>query len=320
MGKTGSIIWLCFAALALIYLMSLAIYAAFKNLSSRAPATIPPAASPSPPQPLQQEEITENVRLDATDQNPTVECSSASAGFLSLIGGRKYQEDSLHVGMTRAGALAAVVCDGMGGLQGGAQASAIAVKQLFAYIQDLTEAENVGEFLKQAAQHADLDITDSASGGASSGGTTSVMVMIMGTVAYWMSVGDSRIYILRSHELHQITRDHNYELELKYAVQAGDISPEEAASAERPDALISYLGMGGVTLVDTGRIDLEPGDIILLCSDGLFKALSTNEISQTLDSFGANVSACAQALVTNAVRAGGAKQDNTTAVVIAPKI
>jgi protein phosphatase len=188
------------------------------------------------------------------------------------------------------------------------------VKRLFSYAQDLSPSDNIESLLKQAAADADLDVADMSSPDGRAG-TTAVAALVVGSAAYWLSVGDSRIYLLRDHEIFQITRDHNYELELKFARDAGE-TISEAMKAERPDALISYLGMGGLTLADTGKINLKSEDSLLLCSDGLFKTLTDREIAQMLDSFGSNVAGCADALATSAISRGGARQDNTTVVVI----
>ena len=326
------IIWLSGAALALVYLLAFAVYAAVNKIAvnGKAAAGTPAASLPLndraavPARPERKldstVEITETVQLGKKEQNPTAECGSLRAGSKSLIGGRKQQEDSVRIEVLHSGMLMAVICDGMGGLSGGAEAAALAVRRLFEYVRDLTDADadNIPEMLKKAAYQADLDIVDMRSPEEGKAGTTAVAVLAKGNTVYWLSVGDSRIYLFRNRELKQITRDHNYELQLKYAVEAGEITASEATRAERPDALISYLGMDGVTLADTGKIDLQPQDAVLLCSDGLFKSLPDTETAQIIENFGANVAGCAEALAAAAVNRGGPKQDNTTVAIIRP--
>ena len=318
MGTVGTAVWLSFAAAAIIYLMALAVYVILKNQSVSEKSVASVSVSAPPPQDYSTGEITENMHLKDSRPQNIITCGPLAAGFSSLIGGRKYQEDSLHVGVTRSGLLAAIVCDGMGGLKRGADASALATKRLFAYAQDFSASDDIARLLKQAAIDADLDVFDTCSTSNERSGTTAVAVVAVGSTVFWLSVGDSRIYLMRDRQIYQITRDHNYELELRLASEAGEAIPEQERKTDRLDALISYVGMGGLTFADAGKINLEPDDSVLLCSDGLCKALTDQEIAQMLDSFGTNVADCADALATSAVRRGGTRQDNTTVVVIRP--
>ena len=317
MGLVGTTIWFIFVALSLVYLLVFFIYSAYHNTPVKKVAAVQTnTAAPSRPAYFAGE-ITERIKLSMGTQDNTIRHGHFSSGHASLIGGRKYQEDSFNVAVTRAGALMAVVCDGMGGLQRGSEASRLAVKQLFAYSEGLSPLnDDVASCLRQAAIDTDLDIVDFCGTQNEKAGTTAVAALLIDNDAYWLSVGDSRIYLRRDNELFQITRDHNYAMELQQAVDAGEITQEQAMNVERPDALISFLGMGGLLLADTGKISLERGDTLVLCSDGLFKSVAHQEMCQMLDSFGSNVQACAEALVTSAVQLGGEHQDNTTVVVI----
>lgn len=318
MGLSGTIVWMSVAGAALVYLVAFGIYMLIK---SRRTGEIPAAAVPSPGQDDSKtviDDATESMHIPGARPN-LVEHGAIAAGFKSLVGGRKQQEDSLRVDVTRSGSLMAVVCDGMGGLARGDVTSLFALERLFAYAQDFSASENIKKLLRQAAVDTDFDIADINKASGSRSGTTAVAVLCFENSAYWLSVGDSRIYFFRDHQLLQLTRDHNYELEIKLAIASGEAVSPEAMQAERPDALISYLGMGGLSLADTGRIDLKSGDTILICSDGLFKTLSDLEIAQILDSFGSNVSGGANALCTSAVSRGGTRQDNTSVIVIRAK-
>lgn len=317
MGLSGTIVWMTGAGVAALYLVGFYFYTLFKSHGLQnipASAMAIPEKKPS----ASMGEVTESLHFsDAMGSCP--EHSAVIAGQKSLIGGRKQQEDSLRVEVTRSGGLMSAVCDGMGGLARGDAASEYAVKRLFAYAQDISDAENTTQLLRQAAIETDLDIAEMNRASALRSGTTAVAVLCFDSVAYWLSVGDSRIYFYRDRQLIQVTRDHNYELAIKLAIEAGESVSPEAMQAERPDALISYLGMGGGLIADAGRIDLKGEDMLLLCSDGLFKALTDEEISQILDSFGANASGCADALCTSAISRGGARQDNTSVIVIRAK-
>ena len=315
MGLVGTIIWFIFTALSVIYLLVFFALSAYKKFFSTNTAKIPQQSIPTP-KPVTSGEITENLRLDGGTTGSLLECGSLVAGYSIHIGGRKYQEDSVKLAPINDGGFLAAVCDGMGGLKMGAEVSSLASERLLAYAQNISSSADVAGSLRQAAIDTDLDIVDYCAPEGVKAGTTAVAALVFDNTAYWLSVGDSRIYLLRNHELFPVTRDHNYALELQQLLDAGEITQQQVMSVERPDALISFLGMGGLALVDVGKITLGSGDALLLCSDGLTKALSDSEIAQMLDSFTSNVLACAEALATSALQRGGERQDNTTVIVI----
>ena len=107
--------------------------------------------------------------------------------------------------------------------------------------------------------------------------------MIEGNRLWHVSVGDSRIYLLREGELTCLTVDHNYELVLREYRAKGYISQEELAEPlqdSRAQSLISYLGLGKKKIIDKNEAPLEmkEGDKIILCSDGLYKSLYESQI------------------------------------------
>ena len=113
-------------------------------------------------------------------------------------------------------------------------------------------------------------------------GSTLAAAVIKDDELYWVSVGDSRIYLYRRGEMTQLTTDHDYARELAREAALGNISPEEAATHPQRQALTSYLGLPFLSEIDRNEdpIILEPGDRILLCSDGLYKTIPDEEISQ----------------------------------------
>ena len=105
------------------------------------------------------------------------------------------------------------------------------------------------------------------------GGTTVVAVVIENNKMYFLSVGDSKIYILRDNEILAVNREHNYRLSLDEKLKKGQITKEQyIAEEDQAEALISYLGMGNVSLMDINNepFILQENDIVLLCSDGLY--------------------------------------------------
>lgn len=204
---------------------------------------------------------------------------------LSGIGRRESQQDHAYAAANDM-AVFAVVCDGMGGIEGGDLASATAVEAFTEYYQYYT-AQNTEEmdfcWMQQAAESVD-DIVyslKSKNGNRMGAGTTLASVAISGNRLYWLSVGDSRIYIFRRNEMVQVTNDHNYFYRLNQQLADGLISRskyhEEAGNGE---ALISFIGMGGILLMDLNEagFSLQAGDTVLLCTDGLYRSVPDDEM------------------------------------------
>lgn len=136
---------------------------------------------------------------------------------------------------------------------------------------------------------------------------------------YWASAGDSVIYYMDAQGLHTVTRMHNYNLRLEQLLNSGKISLEEAKKESmngRGEALISFLGIGGLPLVDSGSqaVVMKQGDIVILASDGLYKSLTMVQIQAIIEESGGNMTIAAERLCKEAWRLGEAKQDNTTVI------
>jgi len=149
-------------------------------------------------------------------------------------------------------------------------------------------------------------------------GTTLASVIIVDNKLYWASVGDSRIYLIRNNEMAQITVDHNYAVVLDQKVRQGRITKEEAESHPKREALISFVGMGGVKHIDLNSkpFQLLNGDYIVICSDGLYRSLNNEEIKSIIISSQVNITGTANTLVNRAIRKQIKNQDNTTVVLV----
>jgi len=236
------------------------------------------------------------------------------------VGGRESQQDSLRRDLSM-GRAAVVLCDGMGGMEDGRQAAELASGLIFSEIWQKDPAQSAESCFQSAAAEADERIAafTGEDGRPIKAGTTVVAVYAKDGELTWLSVGDSRIYLHRDGTLTQLTRDHNFGMVLDVMAERGRITRREAMLDSRRAALVSYLGMGEIEFLDTGSFTLRPGDIVLLTSDGTFKALSGEDICRFIDDCGENAAMCAQVLVSEAVRRGGRTQDNTTAALLCYK-
>lgn len=240
----------------------------------------------------------------------------------SVIGARESQQDSCYVDVEEDGNAIGIICDGMGGLAGGEIASQNAVRMFIEdYEQVRHEYTNFYSFFLEEMIEIDsmvAELTDEA-GNMLSAGTTLVAVSVKNGNVQWVSVGDSKIYILRDNQLYSMAREHNYLTLLNQRLQEGSISEEEYASeVGRGAALISYLGMGNISLIDAypNPLELMDGDIILLCSDGLYKALTEQQITEIIHNYSGNLDAAVTALQEQAAMAAGRTQDNTSIVML----
>lgn len=240
-------------------------------------------------------------------------------GISSIIGAREYQQDAADVMVNTAGATLAIVCDGMGGMEEGGRASELCVKKMCEAFQNYTGSnyiqflcEEINRLNREVAGFCDKD------GKPVAAGTTVAAVIITKGTMFWSSVGDSRIYIIRNGTMVQVTKDHNYKLILKERVKSGEITQLEAEQTPRQEALISFIGLGHIERIDINQKPflLEKGDYILLCSDGLYKAMNEELIRQTVLLYADDVSEAAEALTATAACMGGSRQDNTTVIIM----
>lgn len=205
-------------------------------------------------------------------------------GLSSIIGTRACQQDACWAEAGQ-GCLTGVLCDGMGGMEDGGRASRFCVEQFAGQIRQVLAAEDLCGCMHKIVCGLDAQVaafTD-AGGRRLDSGTTLVAAVARRGRLYWVSAGDSRIYLYRAGRLTRLTTDHNYALQLREAVARGAITPEQAAREPRPDALISYVGMGEIARVDTSdALPLQAGDIVMLCSDGICKVFADEAIGQLL--------------------------------------
>lgn len=244
----------------------------------------------------------------------------------SSIGGRQTQQDyclssnSIPAQLTKAAGMFGVVCDGMGGMEGGETASRMCSELMLSGYYQNDGSEDVCQKLKELILSADRQVSKltTPDGRLLNCGTTVVAAAVRGKLMYWASAGDSRIYHVRGGTIQQITRDHNFRLTLTERYHAGYISLEEIERNPQKNALISFVGKGRNLLVDTGTLELDPaaGDVIIMCSDGLYKALRADEILAVTNQV-ADKSQLPDALIAASLSNVRIKHDNITVMVLA---
>jgi len=236
----------------------------------------------------------------------------------SIIGTRDEQEDYAFVSANRDKVIAAV-CDGMGGHENGKLASVMTIEKFKELYEKKDPVELFPEFYLKAVDILDelVYYLKNEYGERAGAGTTFVAAAINDNELSWLSVGDSRLYILRDDELVQVTRDHNYLLQLNQMKQENEISESQyIAETAKGEALISYIGMGGIEIMDINHspFKLIANDTVLLSTDGLYKSLNDNEIKQCLRI--ANTEDALVALIAKVEAKAHKFQDNTTCIVI----
>ena len=207
-----------------------------------------------------------------------------------------------------------VVADGMGGHKAGDFASSYAVEVLLSTIRE-DENSNPVKIIRAAIENANTQLLREASDNEtmSGMGTTMVLVTIVGHYAYVANVGDSRLYLVDENKISQITKDHSLVEEM---VRMGEISRDDARNHPDKNIITRALGAGRDVDVDFFDIRLTPGDILLLCSDGLSNMVPDEDIRQVIRT-SETLEETGRRLVSMANDNGG--RDNIAVVLVEPE-
>ena len=214
----------------------------------------------------------------------------------------------------------AVLADGMGGHQAGEVASAMAidlVKQYFENASQRSGVLNYSDIVSDSITLANSAIFELSKNkpDCAGMGSTVVVTYFDGEKVYVGHVGDSRLYRYRNGELHQVTEDHSLVQEL---VSRGLLSKEEAIESTNKNLVTRALGIEESVEIDVADENWQPGDIYLLCSDGLNDVLRDDVIGEILESHKDDLEKALDTLIETVNNNGG--PDNVSIILIQPGV
>jgi PPM family protein phosphatase len=254
------------------------------------------------------------MAVDCSNTKPGIEIAS-----LTDVGRQRannedsylYWEPDSDADFRRKGRLA-VIADGMGGYEGGQEASRLAVETV-RQVYDVTSSNDPQQALVAAfyAAHANIQRYAMEHTQLQGMGTTCTALSIVGRQLFFAHVGDSRLYLVRADSVSRLTRDHSYVGRL---VESGIVRLEDAETHPQRHILTAALGSGREVLPDTPEhpFALQEGDALVLCTDGLWSLVGEQELAGSVRS-GTPAEACI-ALVKAALERGG--PDNITVLVL----
>ncbi len=260
---------------------------------------------------------TVDVSVEFTDFPDSILQTGIKIGNAQDIGARNEQQDSFGISnmeedFVKNNGILAIVADGMGGMSNGSQYSKLTVQTaLQSFNNENSEKDDETTLLRILKR-----VTDAVeNSGLEGGGSTLVAVLIREKLLHFISVGDSRIYLMRNGGLIQLNREHVYGRELDDMVANGLKDAEEAAADPQRAALTSFIGISSEMKVDRNirPIPLYSGDKIVLMSDGIYGFISEGEMKELLLQ---EPMEAAEAIRNAVVAKQNPQQDNLTIVIL----
>jgi protein phosphatase len=235
---------------------------------------------------------------------------------------RSHNEDSVAADAVNG---LAVLADGMGGYNAGEVASGMATTVITTEMQQLlakvhpyeidpeTSKVVAAKLVREQVLKANATIYAAAQSQPQYAGmgTTLVVCLFYDNKLLVAHLGDSRLYRMRDGVLKQITRDHSL---LQEQIDSGLITPEQAKHAQHKNLVTRALGIDPTVEPEIREYETRPGDIYLLCSDGLCDMVADDDIAMTLEALGANLKLAVQQLVQMANDNGG--KDNVSVILV----
>ncbi len=232
------------------------------------------------------------------------------AGLTDVGLHRSANQDSYYI--SQSGNLF-IVADGMGGHAGGQEASNLCIDAIKNYFDAYYQSEcNSAQLLEKAILCANQAIlNDQCQHLERADMGTTVVILTRRNHQFWCAhVGDSRLYLFRKDELIQITQDHTW---VAQAIQSGELSANDLTNHPWRHVLSQCVGREDLSAVETQRVETQPGDWLLLCSDGLTEELSIHDIANYLR-LAQSCEDAVSTLIAAAKARGG--RDNITAVTV----
>lgn len=227
---------------------------------------------------------------------------------------RKINQDAVASRTLNSNFAWSIVCDGMGGTNGGDVASILAVSEVTEYLDDNlnedTSAENIKILMYNAIENANNKIFEKASENTAlrGMGTTIVLCVVNDKTLHIMYAGDSRVYVISKSGIRQVTKDHSIVQEM---VDSGEITQEDAKNHPQKNIITRALGVRKDVELDYMQLSLESDEIVLMCSDGLTNEISDDEICSICANN--DISKIPDKLIREANKSGG--RDNITVSV-----
>jgi serine/threonine protein phosphatase PrpC len=227
---------------------------------------------------------------------------TVSVGAKTHTGARSENQDRISRAETPFGDLY-VVADGVGGYQGGGQAAQAVVDGFALHLKNSGQLP-LPDALQNAARSIAADLRSRSEAASPNRGmvSTVVLAVVKGSEAIIAHAGDSRAYKLRGGRLERLTRDHSV---VERLIARGEITAEQAKSRSDASVLTKAIGQDAAVTLEIGRTDLQAGDALLLCSDGLWGYASHQDIQAVAASPNLSPKGVAEALVALALRGGG---------------
>ena len=212
-----------------------------------------------------------------------------------------------------------VVADGMGGQNGGDTASKVTVetvvREIEGYCEDTQDdTANPDDIFDRAISIANVSIRERAKMDSTleGMGTTVVAATVCGSSLHVANVGDSRLYVI-GEKIQQITRDHSLVQEM---VRMGELDPEQARKHPKKNIITRALGAEKTVDIDFFDLKLEPGDVVLMCSDGLSNMVEDSQLREIISDTSTDLDEKGRILIREANRNGG--KDNIAIVLVEP--
>ena len=238
-------------------------------------------------------------------------------------GARPYQEDSFgYSNITNSNIVSnkgvfAILSDGMGGLSNGKSVADYVVQASIAMFESINPKINISSQLENIVRYINDNVCEQyVADGSSKAGATMVLAYIFKNRIYWITVGDSRLYCYRNGHLLQMNEDHDYKNQLyrEYINDGGSI--QEVEENVQKDSLVCFIGKKDIPYTDVSLTGyrIKPGDIFVLCSDGIYNGISQDTMKELLTK--GDAQAASDSIVENVVNSRLPGQDNMTVMII----